>query len=317
MSKLAAVDHIDPSPWADLFEHPADHIERLAEDIAERGIQTPLHVYPRGERYELLAGHDRLEAAKRLELDDVPIEVRSMLSDEDERFAYFLKDNTLRKTVNAGRIAEAAIRRHPDWSTHRLASFAGVSVSTVHAAKERLESVAPQLFGPNTTGKDGREQPAHKPRLEPKPQSKLEQLRQQRERTAPDTAAFPFEPSEEVSPSPVPSWEEPATNGEARTCRSCGATLARTDADGGPCIACRTAENKAQARARVPDRPVYTHRMQELITAAVNAADASAQEITAVPTNDVMIQSVLRTIDLLERIVAHHKSKGRQHGNSA
>lgn len=37
MSRLVRVDHIDPSPWADLFEHPEEHIARLAEHIAERG----------------------------------------------------------------------------------------------------------------------------------------------------------------------------------------------------------------------------------------------------------------------------------------
>lgn len=291
MSRLVRVDHIDPSPWADLFEHPEEHIARLAEDIAERGIQTPLHAYPRGSRYELLTGHDRLEAAKRCGLEMVPVEVRTTLTDEDDRFAYFLKDNTLRKTANASAIAEAALRRHPDWSIHRVAQFAGVSPSTVHAAKERLQVVEPQLFGPNTIGKDGVKQPAHKPRTPTpaslKEPSNAEKLRRLREAQASGSAAFE-EPAGPTEPEPHDDTPEPE-------------------------LAAPTKPAAPDRSKLVPPRRPYTARMKALVAAAQDAADASDEEIAAIPTNDLMIAGLKRARDLLDRIITHHTSKGRSY----
>lgn len=140
MSRFVNVDDIDPSPWADLFAHDEEHVERLRDDIAARGILTPLHVYPRGGRYELLTGHDRFEAVRRLELDDVPVEVRTTLTDEADRFAYFVKDNTLRKPVDKQAISRAVLRLHPDWSNRRIAQVVGCSEGTVRIAREDGEA---------------------------------------------------------------------------------------------------------------------------------------------------------------------------------
>jgi ParB-like chromosome segregation protein Spo0J len=65
-TKLVRVDLIDPSPFSDLSPPDADNQERIREDLeAHRGdILNPLHVVRKPDgRYELLAGHDRLEAA--------------------------------------------------------------------------------------------------------------------------------------------------------------------------------------------------------------------------------------------------------------
>lgn len=163
MSKLISIALIDKSPWTDLFDHPTQHIENLAADIQERGIQTPLQVYPRNGRYELLTGHDRLEAAMRIGLREVPCEERSTLTDEDERFRHFVSDNALRKPVWPKAVVEFVLRKHPDWSQRRIAVMANCSVSTVNDVKQYLESVEPQLFAANTIGKDGVVQPAKKP----------------------------------------------------------------------------------------------------------------------------------------------------------
>lgn len=179
MSRLAKIDLIDPSPWAALFEHPEDHIARLAEDIAERGITTPLHVYPRGERYELLTGHDRLEAAKRAGLAEVPVETRSTLADEDARFAYFIRDNTLRKDINKTALARAVVLRTPDAKVEAVALTAGVSVGTAHAAIAQVRAERPDIFNTEITDTIGRERPrTYTPREKPM----AERAKEQRER---------------------------------------------------------------------------------------------------------------------------------------
>lgn len=64
---------------------------------------------------------------------------------------------------------------------------------------------------------------------------------------------------------------------------------------------------------RVPARRAYTHRMQELVTAAINASDAGQDEIDGIPTNDLMVRGIQNAIDLLSRIVDNHNSKRRNH----
>ncbi len=165
MSKPISPRLIDPSPWADLFPHDEEHVERLKEDIAARGIKTPLHVYKRGERYELLTGHDRLEAARRLELDVVPVEERNTgLEDEEERFAYFLKDNTLRKDVDKRRIAREVLTRHPEWSLRRVAELAGCSHELVSRIRAEMEEEGTLSTVDSVVGRNGVTKPATNPR---------------------------------------------------------------------------------------------------------------------------------------------------------
>lgn len=47
-------------------------LEELSEDIKQRGITEPIHVRPKGSRYEILAGHRRKTAAAMAGLAEVP-----------------------------------------------------------------------------------------------------------------------------------------------------------------------------------------------------------------------------------------------------
>lgn len=164
MSRLISTTLIDPSPWADLFPHDEEHVARLAEDIGEHGINTALQVYPSGNgRFELIAGHDRLEAAKRAGLRDVPVEMRSTWGDPDERRGFFIRDNTLRKDVNKRAVAKRVVRDHPDWSDRRVAEYTGVSHPTVAAARAELEEAGEVESLTTRTGRDDVAQPAGKP----------------------------------------------------------------------------------------------------------------------------------------------------------
>jgi hypothetical protein len=163
MSRLIPIDKIDPSPWARLFPHDEEHITRLAEDIEERGVQTPLHVYPTGARFQLLAGHDRLDALRRNGETEAPCEERSTLSSEDARFEYFCKDNTLRKDVDKRALAKAALARYPDWSDRRLALLVGCSNTLVGHVRTDAVSDGTVSTVDTRTGVDGVQQPATKP----------------------------------------------------------------------------------------------------------------------------------------------------------
>src|SRR5258707_14561832 len=61
-------------------------LDELAASIAEHGLLQPVVVRQTGERFELIAGHRRLEALRRLGRDHVPAVLRCA----DEGQAYVL-----------------------------------------------------------------------------------------------------------------------------------------------------------------------------------------------------------------------------------
>ena len=68
---LLAIDLLDDYPkQARTFG--MRELEELSEDIKQRGITEPIHVRPKGTRYEILAGHRRKTAAAMAGLIEVP-----------------------------------------------------------------------------------------------------------------------------------------------------------------------------------------------------------------------------------------------------
>ena len=202
MSRMIPIHRIDPHPDADLFPHEEEQVERLRADIEARGIMTPVHVAPEGERFILLTGHDRVEAARRQGLSEVPVEIRSTVITPDDRFEYFVKDNTLRKDVDKRAITKAVWLKYPDSKVQEIADKAGVSVGTAYNARDAAIQEAPQLFkAEKVKGEDGKEYPRQyaprepkvvdiTDRLKPEPApSKLDQLRQMREAQAAEVAS--------------------------------------------------------------------------------------------------------------------------------
>ena len=59
--------------------------EALINSVRESGVLTPIIVRPQGKRYEILSGHNRVEAASRVGLTTIPAIVREGLSDDEAR----------------------------------------------------------------------------------------------------------------------------------------------------------------------------------------------------------------------------------------
>lgn len=72
-------------------QHPDDQVTRIASSIREFGFVNPILI---DKDYNVIAGHGRLMAAKKLELSDVPCLFIEGLS-EAQRKAYILADNRL------------------------------------------------------------------------------------------------------------------------------------------------------------------------------------------------------------------------------
>lgn len=59
-------------------------LEDLAYSIKQNGVMQPIHIRPADEeRYEILAGHNRVEASKKADLKKIPSIIHKDMSDED------------------------------------------------------------------------------------------------------------------------------------------------------------------------------------------------------------------------------------------
>ncbi len=88
-------------PWEDQGGNPQpfrayseEQMQELTENIRQLGIITPLRVRPMGRRFQILAGHNRCEAAKRLGLRTVPTIVEHV---DDDKAAVILVDSNLQQ----------------------------------------------------------------------------------------------------------------------------------------------------------------------------------------------------------------------------
>lgn len=94
-------------PTAELLEyennakmHPLEQVDQIASSIEEFGFNTPVLAWHNDEGDpEIIAGHGRLRAARKLNIPELPVIFLDHLSEEQRR-AYILVDNQL--TMNSG-----------------------------------------------------------------------------------------------------------------------------------------------------------------------------------------------------------------------
>jgi len=74
------LDLIDSNPFRDFDLHPIDdvQVEKLKASIGADGFWASVTARSVGDRYQLAFGHHRIEAARRVQLPDVPIDVRDL-----------------------------------------------------------------------------------------------------------------------------------------------------------------------------------------------------------------------------------------------
>lgn len=88
------VDLVDPHP-----KNPRRDLGDLAEltaSIKTDGVRNPIHVAPDGDRYVVLAGHRRRQAAIAAGLDRVPVIIREDVGDDAAALVEMLVENLLR-----------------------------------------------------------------------------------------------------------------------------------------------------------------------------------------------------------------------------
>ena len=75
-----------------------DEIQALADSIREHGVLQPLVAVPKGGQFELIAGERRLRAAKSLNLETVPVIVRTV--SQQHKLELALIENIQRQDLN-------------------------------------------------------------------------------------------------------------------------------------------------------------------------------------------------------------------------
>lgn len=90
--EIAQLDIASLTPYADQPFKPyrPDKLELLVEDVKANGVLSPIIVRPKGTGYEILAGHNRTNAAKKAGLLQIP----AIIVDADDDTAALIMVNT-------------------------------------------------------------------------------------------------------------------------------------------------------------------------------------------------------------------------------
>ena len=141
MCRLSEID-ADPDQPRQTFEPQA--LAELVQSIKEKGILQPLVVRRDGERFRVVAGERRLRAATAAGLDEVPVLVKDVASEEALELA--LIENIQREDLNPIEEARAYQRllQRPQMTQDVIARRVGKQRSTVTNAI-RLLRLQPEL----------------------------------------------------------------------------------------------------------------------------------------------------------------------------
>ena len=103
IGRIISIEQIDPNP--NQPRQVMGDLSELMASIAEKGIIEPLIVRQRGDRFQIVAGERRYQAAVQVGLRDLPVVIRE--ADEAEMLELALIENLQRKDLTPFEEAEA------------------------------------------------------------------------------------------------------------------------------------------------------------------------------------------------------------------
>lgn len=128
-----ALDFIDEPAAAMRTDIGRDEVFELAQDIKKNGLINPITVRPRGERFEVVAGHRRFLAHRYGGIPKIRCVVRDLT--DDEAFAIMTSENLKRENVNP--VDEAThVRRLMDMHGNNISKVCDI----VNRGREWVES---------------------------------------------------------------------------------------------------------------------------------------------------------------------------------
>ena len=103
VGRMIPISQIDPNP--DQPRQVMGDLSELIASIVEQGIIEPLVVRPRGDRFQIIAGERRYQAAVQAGLTELPVVIRDV--DDTEMLELALIENLQRKDLTPFEEAEA------------------------------------------------------------------------------------------------------------------------------------------------------------------------------------------------------------------
>jgi ParB family chromosome partitioning protein len=103
IGRMVPIDRVDPNP--DQPRQAMGDLSELMASVAEKGIIEPLVVRQRGQRFQIVAGERRYQAAVQVGLREVPVVIREV--DDTEVIEIALVENLQRKDLTPFEEAEA------------------------------------------------------------------------------------------------------------------------------------------------------------------------------------------------------------------
>lgn len=94
-----SVDKIKPFRDHPFRLYEGERLDDMVESIREHGVLNPVIVRKQGRGYEMLSGHNRLNAAKIAGLSEIPAIVKEGLS-EDEAYVYVIETNMIQRAFS-------------------------------------------------------------------------------------------------------------------------------------------------------------------------------------------------------------------------
>lgn len=95
-AKTLEVDKLSPFKGHPFKMYTADRMAEMVESVKEHGVIAPILVRPNkdGEGYEIISGHNRVEACRRAGIKDIPATIREL---DDDTAIIIMVDSNLRQ----------------------------------------------------------------------------------------------------------------------------------------------------------------------------------------------------------------------------
>ncbi|MBF0992857.1 MAG: ParB/RepB/Spo0J family partition protein [Granulicatella sp.] len=92
-----SVNKIFPYPNQPFMNYSEERLQELADDIKARGLDNPIVVRKISEQeYQIIAGHNRFNAVKRLGWNRIPVNIKELT--DEEAMIYLVQSNLLQRT---------------------------------------------------------------------------------------------------------------------------------------------------------------------------------------------------------------------------
>lgn len=87
--------------------YEGERLDDMVESISENGVLTPVIVQPYGDKYEILAGHNRWNASRIAGKETIPAIIKNGLS-EEEAYVYVVETNVFQRGFDNLKLSEQA-----------------------------------------------------------------------------------------------------------------------------------------------------------------------------------------------------------------